>query len=343
MKTIFKKYFLFSLLLFFTAQVSFAQFNLVPNPSFEIFDTCPHLAGQIRFAPPWISPQIGYTPDYFNVCDTTPLHQVGVPDNYVGFQYARTGFAYALVATAWFPGNPAAWNYREYIEVELTDSLIGGVDYCVRWYVSACDSCHYISNNIGIYFSDTTISYPCPGCPSPLPFSPQFENPLNHDLNDRFGWTEISGTYWAAGGEKFILIGNFRDTSQTTTTYTGWSNPNSNLYDAAAYFLDDVLITPCDSLTTINENQINHSINVYPNPFYNQINIHSNVEPLQEIYLRDIVGRIILLETNIQKQKKEIILTNLSDGIYLLKIRTNKSEFNFKIEKINSPLNTIKK
>lgn len=61
--------FIFSFLLI--ANFSFAQVNLVPNPSFESYSTCPDGSSQLYKATPWFNPALG-SPDYFNVCfDTT--------------------------------------------------------------------------------------------------------------------------------------------------------------------------------------------------------------------------------------------------------------------------------
>ena len=48
---------------------SYAQ-NLVPNPSFEIFITCPNTFGQIGLAIPWFqSNTIASSSDYYNSCN----------------------------------------------------------------------------------------------------------------------------------------------------------------------------------------------------------------------------------------------------------------------------------
>ena len=66
-----------------------AQINLVPNSSFETFTSCPSFPGQVEFAFPWYNPT-NSSPDYFNACNT---FSVGIPQNFMGFQYPRTGNA----------------------------------------------------------------------------------------------------------------------------------------------------------------------------------------------------------------------------------------------------------
>src|SRR5689334_20442653 len=108
--------------------------NLVPNPSFEVHDTCPNWSGFLRHAIPWFdpAPNTGGS-DYFNSCAPPPPPDASasVPLNTFGFQYARTGNAYAgLTAYYGFP------NTREYIEVMLLDSLAKGKHYCGGFYVN---------------------------------------------------------------------------------------------------------------------------------------------------------------------------------------------------------------
>src|ERR1035437_7061145 len=64
--------------------------NIVPNPSFEIHDSCPTGVTQIDRSTGWCS--YGQTPDYFNSCNN---NQVSVPGNYAGYQNALTGNAYS--------------------------------------------------------------------------------------------------------------------------------------------------------------------------------------------------------------------------------------------------------
>src|ERR1039458_6392949 len=73
---------------------SFSQ-NLIPNSSFELYDTCPTTLDQMSRCQGWSSFSI--SPDYYNACNGTG--GLGVPSNGVGYQAASSGVAYAgLVA-----------------------------------------------------------------------------------------------------------------------------------------------------------------------------------------------------------------------------------------------------
>src|ERR1700749_1133263 len=88
-----------------------AQVNLVPNPSFEIYTSCPTGSSQLSLAIPWQGVTTNSS-DYFNVCGTGGAT---VPFSGSNFQNARTGNAYAAI---WLI-NSYGVNYREYLQVKL--------------------------------------------------------------------------------------------------------------------------------------------------------------------------------------------------------------------------------
>src|SRR5690554_283943 len=175
-------------------QVSKAQ-NLVPNPSFETYSQCPDPAtvdpmpdNMIDLATGWNNPT-GYTPDYFNACVEDTFNSNNVPYTWAGFQHARTGNGYAGIISM------IETEGREYIQTELTESLIAGKQYSVTFYVSLCEISTYAANNIGAYFSDTPVSVSHSWV---LPYTPQISNnPFTNQLTDTLGWTEVSGVFTA--------------------------------------------------------------------------------------------------------------------------------------------------
>ncbi len=60
--------------------------NLVPNPSFEVFTSCPYQAGDIDKANGWTS--LCGSPDYFNTCNQ---YDWAVPNNIFGYQLPASG------------------------------------------------------------------------------------------------------------------------------------------------------------------------------------------------------------------------------------------------------------
>lgn len=219
--------------------------NLVPNPSFEQYSTCPNSAGQIDYSAPWFAPTTG-TPDYFNSCingDSLWGNILGVPYNAFGFQNARTGSAYSGLFTQ-YPSN-----YREYIEVQLTTPLVSGIKYYISFFISLADSAQLASDDIGMYLSPVTIST---SNNFNLSYVPQIYNPEGNFLSDKLNWMEISGEYIAVGGEKYIVIGNFKDDANTDIIgVAGGGVLMFQDWDKPYYYIDDICVSTDSSLCLV--------------------------------------------------------------------------------------------
>jgi Secretion system C-terminal sorting domain len=288
--------------------------NLVPNPSFEDTLHCPQYISQINYAPPWFDPSTMGTPDYFNECYNFPWVLVDVPTNVFGYQYARTGQAYAGIFT-WSGGSVV--NAREYIEVQLIDSLVAGIKYRVSFYANLADSLWYACNSIGAYLSQTLISDTTGHV---LPYSPQIFNISSNPLTSKTGWTLISAVFTAVGGEKYITIGNFINDSNSDSIYVG---AGGSLFspDQSYYYIDDVSVIP-DSITGFNEhNSILNRIKIYPNPFSSKLEIQSS-EKLRQIIIYDLLGETVYQkEFTTNKTEEELNLSFLQLGIYFLNLK----------------------
>ena len=210
--------------------------NLVSNPSFEMYDTCPNTSSQIYYVKDWFQPngppiftwQVGSSSDYYNTCSSS---LADVPSNWAGFQYARTGDAYAGIA--FFDVPAGGW---EYLEVGLVDSLKFGKKYCGGYYVSRGENLRHACDRHGIYFDKDSVFYYSPNY-DVLVQNPQIENALGNVILDTINWVSIKGVFIAQGGEQFMVIGNFRDTSSLTVVNTG-----SGIMFGAYYFVDDVFV-----------------------------------------------------------------------------------------------------
>jgi outer membrane protein OmpA-like peptidoglycan-associated protein len=243
------------LFLFFIYVPVFAQ-NLVPNPSFEEHHSIPCVSGLEKnidsVAVSWFSANNG-SPDYYHV-SCLPEVKNGINasygyDNGGGFQQARTGKAYAGLKL---------WDvyYPEYIEVKLKESLKQNSLYKITFHVSMADQCGTSLYSIGAgLFSEKIYGN------SWLKIALQIANEEGRYITDTSGWVEISGLYFAQGGEQFLVIGN-------SEGYSSHSNakPSMQRMEAANrqysyyYYLDDVSVTevsdslgkyskvPCDPL-----------------------------------------------------------------------------------------------
>lgn len=285
--------------------ICFGQ-NLVPNPSFEDTVQCPTPNSQLQYATGWVNPN-GYSPDYFHSCANISNPNFGVPNSYNGFQNAKTGVAYGGIYMPVNAGN----DLREYIQIQLTDTLIAGLEYLVKFHVSLADSSIFSVNSIGAYLSNSAINSPTLKV---FNVTPQVvNNPTINPLTDKNIWYEISDTIIAVGGENFITIGNFEfDSVVDTTTVIGGSSPSYASY----YYIDDVSIEI--KPTSINEFSTTNIFSFYPNPANDILNIRLNKIGNYTIQLFDVIGNII--SNKIVLSNNVIDITNYSNGIYFIQL-----------------------
>jgi gliding motility-associated-like protein len=210
--------------------------NLVSNFSFEESTNCPVAISELNLASPWFTPTSG-TSDYYNSCWNISSGgvSVDVPANFNGVQAARSGHAYAGIA-AYSP----LVDYREYIEIELDSALKPGIEYCVSFYVNLSDGSNYTINKIQMLITDTIVqNFSSFGA---IITTPQISS--NSMIADNMNWTEVSGTYTANGGERFITIGCFEDSADVL--YTELPTYIPDWFGYGVYFIDDVSVQECN-------------------------------------------------------------------------------------------------
>jgi len=297
---------------------SFSQSNLVENGNFENYTSCPTSVNQINYAVPWFNPTQG-TSDYYNACFTVGGFSVDVPQNWIGFQNARTGMGYSGIAV--FPAqNPPS--YREYIEVKLSDSLQSGTKYYVSFYVSLADSVRYATDAIGAYFSNDSIYS---NNDINLSYTPQITNPDGNMLTNKTDWIQVFGEFISQGGEQFMTIGNFKDDLNTDTIFVaGGGNPILFL-NSIYYYIDDVCISDnpdtCNVQTSIEENRLhNDAIILYPNPVKNKLYIQTKLKTGFTCSVFNVFGASVITTNNKFYKEAEIDLEGLSTGIYYVRV-----------------------
>ena len=226
--------------------------NLVVNPSFETVTSCPLGTSELDKAAPWRDPFLNLvgdtcsTSDLYNACSPFGAFGVGVPNNILGSQPARTGDGYAgIIVYEGFAllGCQTLFGsgWREYLHGTLTQPMVAGQTYCVEFHVSLADNVKFSSPNIGVHFSTVPLNVSCAtiGGSSVLPVTPQLEY-TGPEVTDTEQWQRLQWNYTATGGEQYITIGNFQ--ADATTTYNCANESALNPY--AYYFVDDVSVVP---------------------------------------------------------------------------------------------------
>lgn len=211
-----------------------AQGNLVPNPSFEFHTNCPNSTSMVPYAAPWVEYN---SADFFDSCATD--WTVDVPLNAFGYQQSHTGFAHCGFGTFLRTSN-LNLNYREFIQVRLTDTLKPNTTYCMKYFVSVADSFRWACSNVGVCFSTTAVNPISFANPQfYINYSAQVENdPVQNPLNNTTQWVEVTHDYMAQGGEQYITIGNFR----TDSNLIRLDLQNGSTQELCYLFIDDVSV-----------------------------------------------------------------------------------------------------
>lgn len=221
--------------------------NLVPNPSFENYSSCPKRTTPndatknegLWLCDYWTYPTTG-TPDFLHVCSNTAVPGgVGVPLSNFGYQLPHSGSGYGG-----FWGAMSS-SYREYITSPLRCPLVAGKKYRIRFYVSPSGNNGKVSlagstcgmSGIGAYLSAVVPSRTDAGV---IAVIPQVVSTVV--IRDTLNWTKIEGVITATGGEQFITIGNFTDFANITFGGVGGGACGGFGNDKTYYFLDDVYV-----------------------------------------------------------------------------------------------------
>lgn len=269
--------------------------NLIPNPSFETQTSCP-LVSEIEKAVPWNSANLG-TPDLFD--STCPSQN----------SPARTGSGSAgFYASSNFPNN------REYVQVELTSSLIAGNKYCIEFYVKPTGFRLGVAQ-IGAFLSNNELNRPTTGFIDEMPMVINTSGPITNSGV----WTKIEGEYTATGGEKYISFGNFSDDANTTTGIVNGSSTDTIAY----YKIDDVSVidcTPQDTTGTSIRALNDKLVALSPNPSEGIVTIDypsNNEEFTLTIY--DVLGREVD-NFELRGVRNQLNLSTYKSGTYLVTI-----------------------
>jgi hypothetical protein len=235
---------------------------------------------------------------------------MGVPENIVGFQNARSGDGYV----GFFALSLSQMNMREYLQVELTESLVYSIRYEVCFYVSLADKMRYAVNTLGAHMSDTAISRN-----DILRFEeiPQILNAPENPLTTRTDWVAICDTFTSrTGNERFLTIGNFHDDTESGLMFI--DSVTDGLQYKSYYYIDDVSVIALDSIPDGVEEYGGLRFSVFPNPATEILHISSK-HRLEHVRLLDNSGRAILTE-KVTSQRHDVHLHGIPPGLYLLDV-----------------------
>jgi gliding motility-associated-like protein len=209
-----------------------------------MYINCPTSLIQLDSCADWSMPTAA-TPDYYNACSSSS-GLVNVPYAAFGYQDAYSGNAYAGLAAITTYSGPPTCSYAgnwwfEYIQGHLRHPLVAGHKHIFSMRVSLSENSTAGVSRLGCFFS----AGPVTSCNSlPLNYVPQVESPAGQYFTDQSGWTLVSGTFTAGGGEDYLTIGNFRDSLSTDTVQVVPGSIPLSSY----YYVDDVQVEDLDAI-----------------------------------------------------------------------------------------------
>jgi len=253
------------------------------------------------------------SPDYFNACSNETHPNFGVPWNLHGHTEAHEGHAYASVGCY-----SDQWaDSREFLFQELEGPLLAGKQYRLDFHVSLSDSFNFAISGMGALLSveNTRLEQWQPE--NFFASSPQVLNPWENLLDDKEGWTLISGTFTAQGGEKYLSIGCFRSDSDDNIQRVS-NHPHGIYYwEESGYRIDGVELYEDRGIGIEEADAANLSI--YPNPANDIITIVTSDQHAKALEVLDMAGRVVVF-TPMASAKEVVNIGHLPSGVYVVAI-----------------------
>lgn len=234
------------LILFFSyIDVLYSQ-NMILNGDFERFTKCPKgLSSEekSKTASFVTNPNQGSF-DFIHNCDDGKF-----PRFFWGSQKPQSGEGFGGISVFINTSNQTN-ELREYIQLELKDSLAKGNVYHFEMYLSLADNWHIAINNLGVYFGNEILQLKTDGV---IPVKPDIVS--SEFFRNKLGWDKFSGDYIAKGGEKYIVIGNFKKDKDVQIKIV---DPGITTGNYVYYYIDNVSLKPNTNLSEgITLNNIN--------------------------------------------------------------------------------------
>jgi gliding motility-associated-like protein len=227
---------LYILLGLFGSASAYSQTNHILNYSFEQFDSCTNMYGNIGVVDYWNTANIG-SPDFYTPCNTggasSPLNQAGFQYPQHLSSYVGIGFANDIYPT------------REAIIGTFDSLLIAGKTYCLTIHLNLADSSEYTVTTLGAHFSnDTLIATDFAG--NNLALSPQITLDIS-GFADTSNWQLFEGSFVATGNEQYIVISNF----EVNPIWTKVNNDINHPFEIAYYYIDSVSLVECPPVISV--------------------------------------------------------------------------------------------
>ncbi|MBL7717754.1 MAG: gliding motility-associated C-terminal domain-containing protein [Flavipsychrobacter sp.] len=243
--------------LFLCAAIGTRAQNLVPNPGFEDINNCPSAWAGIEYAPgynnfptvkAWVSPLQLTTPDYFNTC--APVgSMVNLPYTFLGYHDAHTGNACAGIIA--YHNGTINGEYREYVQVQLKRPMVAGHKHKVTFYASTIYDPNTTAYNfiavdrVGAAFTNAQVNITTDKF---LMLDYDVVNDSGNHITSTNAWVKIEGEYIAQGGEEWMTIGSFKNSTMPINPIQLYPATPGTGEDYSYLLVDDVTVTDLDEI-----------------------------------------------------------------------------------------------
>lgn len=225
--------------------------NLIPNGGFENYNCIPHDVNEMNCCKHWYSP-INSSDYFYRSFDIKS--EVNIPSNYCGDKDAHSGDGY-VGFSCYHKDN----GFQEYIQVKLSDSLIKGKYYNLKFYLSLAKKSYFKPHNIvSFLFTDSNlVSYP--NSDLMIYRNKKGRKMLDASSNIKVhfdslvikdsihNWVKIEHNYLAEGGEKILTIGVFKNDiswfKNFLIKFIKKKEKRNNQFGGNYYYIDDVSLT----------------------------------------------------------------------------------------------------
>lgn len=218
--------------------------GIVPNGNFDDFEfKSLKTPNQVDLATPWLTPNVTLC-DLFSKGVKSP--KIQVPTNEHGVQEPASGSSYAGFRA--YSKDPK--KTRTYLQVKLNQKLVKGQQYCIRYSLSLADLSKFAVNNVGVYVTEKKLQY---SKDNAIMVEPQVTIADNVPVNIMDSWEHICGTFTAAGGEEYIVIGGFgAEDKMKVEKMKKPAGVAGTVMNDSYYFIDNVEIVAIEAKSQCN-------------------------------------------------------------------------------------------
>jgi len=211
--------------------------NLILNPGFENYKSCPENITNFGTLLEDVSLPTSSSGDYFNACGSNDF---GVPSNFKGSQKANEGLGY--VGLYFYALN----DYREYIQLNTSKTLREKHPYKITLQLSLAEASSLALKNISIVLVNKKVKFPngsaLTGSRMDLQEGVAFHEVKlkpNKSLASTDDWVTLTAEFEAKGFENHIIVGNFNNNINTELLEQEGSILSS---DFSYYYVDNLAL-----------------------------------------------------------------------------------------------------